>query len=193
MDAESAIYLETTLGLLRVRASAKAIVAVEFVDETDEGPEPSDLAMEAARQLAEYFTGVRRRFDLPLAPEGTAFQKRAWRELRAIPYGRRTTYGAIAERLGDGGAARAVGAATGANPLAIVVPCHRVVSATGALTGYSHGVARKKWLLVHESRVAAGDPYVTLDIGPSRRLTPRGPPSETAPAPRKRDRSIGEW
>lgn len=104
----------------------------------------------AASQLAEYFALRRTAFDLPLALEGTPFQRRVWEALLAIPFGETSSYGAIARRLGDAGAARAVGAANGRNPVAIIVPCHRVVGSAGALTGYGGGMERKRWLLVHE-------------------------------------------
>lgn len=100
-----------------------------------------------AEQLTEYFEGKRRQFTLPVAPEGSAFQRRVWEQLQKIPYGTTTSYGAIAERLGQPGAARAVGLANGANPIAVVVPCHRVVGGNGALTGYAGGLDRKAALL----------------------------------------------
>ena len=107
----------------------------------------------AARcQLAEYFAGNRRTFDLPLAPAGTGFQQRVWLRLREIPYGRTVSYGSIAAGLGLApGASRAVGLANGANPVSIVVPCHRVVGADGSLTGFGGGLQRKRHLLDLES------------------------------------------
>jgi methylated-DNA-[protein]-cysteine S-methyltransferase len=103
---------------------------------------------EAARQLAAYFAGRLTRFDLPLDPDGTPFQRAVWESLRAIPYGETRTYGELAHELGLGGrAARAVGLANGRNPVPIVVPCHRVVGAGGRLTGYGGGLARKRALL----------------------------------------------
>jgi methylated-DNA-[protein]-cysteine S-methyltransferase len=105
---------------------------------------------EAARQLGEYFAGARTAFDLPLRAAGTAFEQRVWDELRRIPYGETTSYGELARRLGHAGAARAVGRANGRNPLAIVVPCHRVIGASGALTGYAGGLERKRALLALE-------------------------------------------
>src|SRR5262245_43736605 len=104
----------------------------------------------AVRQLSEYFAGERRAFDLPLAPDGTAFQRRVWAALAAIPYGRTTSYAAVAEAIGHPGSARAVGAANGANPLAIVVPCHRVIGADGTLAGYAGGLDAKRTLLTLE-------------------------------------------
>ena len=106
----------------------------------------------AAGQLDEYFSGARRRFDLPLALQGTGFQKQVWRELTRIPYGKTRSYGEIAERLGSPGSCRAVGAANGRNPVAVVVPCHRVIGADGSLTGFGGGLDRKEYLLDLESR-----------------------------------------
>ncbi len=106
----------------------------------------------AASQLGEYFAGTRYAFDLPLAPHGTAFQHRVWTALRTVPYGQTVSYGDIARRLDLGpGASRAVGLANGANPLSIVVPCHRVIGADGSLTGYGGGLERKRFLLDLES------------------------------------------
>ena len=106
----------------------------------------------AARQLAEYFEGGRREFDLPLAGPGTAFQRDVWRELRAIPFGATRSYADVARAIGRPKATRAVGAANGANPLAIFVPCHRVIGRDGRLTGYGGGLEAKRWLLEHEAR-----------------------------------------
>lgn len=111
----------------------------------------------AVRELREYFAGERDAFDVDLAPRGTAFQRAVWDRLRRIPFGVTTTYGTIARDLGlPPGASRAVGAAVGRNPLSVVVPCHRVVGSTGALTGYAGGIERKTWLLEHEGVLAAG-------------------------------------
>ncbi|MEU8139145.1 methylated-DNA--[protein]-cysteine S-methyltransferase [Streptodolium elevatio] len=105
---------------------------------------------EVTRQLEEYFGGERREFDLRLAPRGTDFQRRVWRELTTIPYGRTTSYGAMADALGSPTASRAVGAANGRNPISIIVPCHRVIASTGALTGYAGGLDKKQQLLALE-------------------------------------------
>jgi methylated-DNA-[protein]-cysteine S-methyltransferase len=102
---------------------------------------------ECARQVNEYLQGKRRRFDLPLAPEGSEFQRRVWIEIARIPYGETLTYAELARRAGVPGAARAAGAATGRNPHSIVVPCHRVIGADGGLTGYAGGIERKTRLL----------------------------------------------
>jgi methylated-DNA-[protein]-cysteine S-methyltransferase len=109
-----------------------------------------------AAQLEEYFAGRRQTFDLPLDPVGTSFQRAAWDALRTIDYGSTVSYGEQAARMGDRRKARAVGAANGRNPISIVVPCHRVVGADGALTGFAGGLETKAWLLDHERRVLFG-------------------------------------
>lgn len=117
---------------------------------------PPPVLARAAAQLAEYLAGARRDFDVPLAPRGTPFQLRVWRELAAIPYGETRTYGALARALGHPTASRAVGAANGKNPISILVPCHRVIAGSGALTGYAGGLDAKRWLLAHEARHTPG-------------------------------------
>ncbi len=119
-----------------------------------EGAEPSNAAilLDAERQLAEYFGGWRTAFDLPVKAPGTAFQQQVWAALQEIPYGHTISYGGLAERLGNPKAVRAVGSANGHNPIAIVVPCHRVIGANGSLTGYGGGLERKKFLLELESK-----------------------------------------
>ena len=108
----------------------------------------------AVRQLDEWFGGERRTFDLALDPRGTPFQHQVWDVLREIPFGETMTYGAVAARAGVPGSARAIGHAVGRNPVSIVVPCHRVVGAAGALTGYAGGLDNKRWLLDHERALA---------------------------------------
>ncbi len=105
-------------------------------------------------QLGEYFAGHRRAFDLALAPRGTEFQRRVWRALTAIPYGRTVSYGELARRIGNPAASRAVGLANGANPLPIIVPCHRVIGADGSLTGFGGGLPIKRKLLALEGATA---------------------------------------
>jgi methylated-DNA-[protein]-cysteine S-methyltransferase len=102
------------------------------------------------RQIGEYFAGRRRGFDLALAPEGTPFQHRVWRALQRLPFGRTTTYGALAVKLKHPGAARAVGRANATNPICLIVPCHRVIGADGSLTGFAFGEDIKRQLLEHE-------------------------------------------
>jgi methylated-DNA-[protein]-cysteine S-methyltransferase len=117
--------------------------------------DPAPLA-DAAEQLEQYFAGERTEFELELAPRGTEFQQRVWRLLLEIPFGETTTYGALAQRLGDPRTVRAVGLANGRNPISIVVPCHRVIGANGKLVGYGGGLDRKRALLAHEAEVKAG-------------------------------------
>jgi methylated-DNA-[protein]-cysteine S-methyltransferase len=112
-----------------------------------------DAALKPPRaQLQAYFAGELREFELPLAAEGTPFQQRVWRALCDIPYGETISYGELARRIGQPTASRAVGLANGQNPIAIVVPCHRVIGANGTLTGYGGGLERKRWLLAHEGK-----------------------------------------
>jgi methylated-DNA-[protein]-cysteine S-methyltransferase len=115
------------------------------------GPRVEDGFGAARRQLAEYFAGQRQRFDLPVDTRGDNFQRRVWDLLDEIPYGRTTTYGELAARLGDRALARDVGAAVGRNPLCVIVPCHRVLGKGGALTGYAGGLRRKRFLLELEA------------------------------------------
>jgi len=123
-----------------------------FPDAAALGERDDTVAQDAARQLEEWFAGTREEFDLELRPRGSDFQRAVWEQISCIPMGRTATYGELAALLGRPTASRAVGAATGRNPISIIVPCHRVVGASGALTGYAGGVERKRWLLDHESR-----------------------------------------
>ena len=148
--------LDTPFGALGIVGTAQGLTHVEFQDgerpvrrqpDWQEGQGVLDAARE---QLRAYFEGRRQRFTVPVAPEGTPFQQRVWRELQQIPWGTTTTYRAIAEKLGQPAAVRAVGHANGRNPVAIIIPCHRVVDANGRLTGYAGGIATKRRLLQHE-------------------------------------------
>jgi methylated-DNA-[protein]-cysteine S-methyltransferase len=136
------------VGRLVVTASEEAILAIGWSGKEREEPPPPLLA-EALRQIGAYFAGRLTRFDLPLDPKGSAFEERVWSAMREIPYGKIATYGAIAGRLGS--SPRAVGGACGRNPIAIVIPCHRVVGRF-ALGGYSggEGPPTKEWLLAFE-------------------------------------------
>ncbi len=140
------------LGTLHLCARGDELVALALPDRPapDAPTGKSAVLARTARQLDEYFAGKRRDFDLPLAPEGTAFQQRVWRELLTIPYGDTWSYGELARAIGRPAAARAVGAANGKNPIAIIVPCHRVIGANGTLVGYGGGLPVKTWLLEHE-------------------------------------------
>ena len=143
----------TPLGDLLLVAADGALVRAHFppFEQPEVPPSPGEpVLVEAARQLTEHFAGLRTDFDLPLAPPGTPFQRRVWDELRRIPYGTTTTYGELAARLGDPKCVRAVGLANGRNPIAVVVPCHRVIGSDGKLRGYAAGVGRKQRLLALE-------------------------------------------
>ena len=145
--------LTSPIGTIEVRVNKTgAVTRVSFVHDTDAEIGTTDGSCEKAlRQLEEYFRGERRRFQVELEPDGTDFEHRVWIEVQQIPFGATETYGEIARSLGDPGAARAVGLANARNPIAIVVPCHRVIGSDGDLTGYAGGLDRKKWLLDMES------------------------------------------
>ncbi len=142
---------------LRAAAPAASLAAVGESSADAPGADRAVAHLDLAEvQLEEYFAGTRRVFDVDLDPAGTDFQLRVWMALRAIPYGRTTSYGEQAAALGVPKSARAVGSANGRNPLSIVVPCHRVVGSSGALTGFAGGLGTKAWLLDHERAVLAG-------------------------------------
>jgi methylated-DNA-[protein]-cysteine S-methyltransferase len=152
--------VDSPLGPLTLVGTDGALTGL-YMDRQRYRPEPETFGdrddvpfAEAARQLEEYFAGTRTRFDLPLAMAGTPFQRQVWEALRAIPYGRTVSYGQLADRLGRPTAARAVGLANGHNPIGIIVPCHRVVGASGDLTGYGGGLDRKRRLLDFERTVS---------------------------------------
>jgi methylated-DNA-[protein]-cysteine S-methyltransferase len=143
----------TPLGDLLLVAVDGALVKAHFppFEAPDVPPTPDEpVLVEAVRQLGEHFAGQRTEFDLPLDPPGTPFQRRVWDELGRVPYGTTATYGEIAARLGDPKCVRAVGMANGRNPIAVVVPCHRVIGSDGKLRGYAAGVERKQQLLALE-------------------------------------------
>ena len=136
------------IGDLLLVGNGRAVTELALPAAWSRADEPSDDVLdEAARQLDAYFAGALRDFDLPLEPFGTPFQQSVWQALREVSYGTTTSYGALAAELGRPNAARAVGAANGSNPIAIVIPCHRVIGAAGSLVGYGGGLERKRWLL----------------------------------------------
>jgi methylated-DNA-[protein]-cysteine S-methyltransferase len=145
--------VDSPIGRLAAVSDGLGLTGIRFLNDGDPVPNaPSDVhTREAARQLLAYFARERREFTLTLTPRGTAFQQEVWRALLAIPFGATASYADIAERLGRPKAVRAVGAANGANPLAIVIPCHRIVGRDGTLTGYAGGLERKRTLLAFEA------------------------------------------
>jgi methylated-DNA-[protein]-cysteine S-methyltransferase len=160
--------IESPLGTLTLTANERALTGLFFPgraparDEAGHSPECFDQVI---AQLDQYFSGERQQFELKLdLSAGTAFQQAVWKELQRIPYGETVSYGQIAGRLGRLERVRAVGAANGANPLSIIVPCHRVIGADGKLTGYGGGLQRKQALLEMEAAVTRGGPVaVRLD------------------------------
>lgn len=145
--------LESSLGEIYIKDNGKAILEICFAESPLHTSllKASPLTLEAKRQLQEYFALQRKSFDLPLAPRGTEFQRLVWQELCAIPYGETRTYGAIAQNIQKPKAARAVGVANHQNPIAILIPCHRVIGAKGKLVGYAGGIAKKAALLELEN------------------------------------------
>ncbi len=143
--------MPSPVGFLTVTEENGAITSLRFGG-TGETPPATPLLQEAQRQLTAYFIGTLRTFSLPLAPRGTPFQQAVWQALCAIPYGRTCSYGDIAAAVGRPGACRAVGMANHQNPIAIMIPCHRVVGKNGSLTGYAGGLTVKQALLALEQK-----------------------------------------
>lgn len=141
---------KSPLGLMEVTANEQSILSIHFVEQA-QNLNPNNVTGQAVDQLKEYFSGERREFDLPLAAQGTEFQKNVWKALTEVEYGETCSYSDIANRIKNPKAVRAVGSANGKNPLTIVVPCHRVIGSNGSLTGYASGTERKAWLLNHEA------------------------------------------
>ena len=150
-------YVQSPLGPIEVNGSDKGITSVSFVESVPENYSNPDLLKDSVSQIDDYFSGRRKEFSIPLAPEGTSFQKQVWQELQTIPFGEKRSYLDIAQKLGDKNATRAVGAANGKNPIAIIIPCHRVIGEDGKLTGYAGGLWRKEWLLDFESSKEQGE------------------------------------
>lgn len=149
--------LDSPVGWIRIEGNDAGITAVQFSDEEPgESEHVPEILLECRKQLEEYFEGNRQDFDLPLAPEGTDFQQAVWNVLLGVPFGRTSSYLDVASLLQNEKAVRAVGAANGRNPIAIVVPCHRIIGSNGKLTGYAGKVWRKKWLLEHEAKFTYG-------------------------------------
>lgn len=155
--------INSPVGKLKIVASEKMLVAIEWEGEPGNRKRQDHsrldprhpILLETERQLGEYFAGTRTRFDLPLEPGGSEFEKKVWQALTKIPYGRTRSYLDVAKAIGSPKACRAVGAANSRNPLPIVVPCHRVIGANGQLTGFAGGLERKASLLAHEARADA--------------------------------------
>jgi methylated-DNA-[protein]-cysteine S-methyltransferase len=158
MSVVSFTTMESPLGPLLLVVDAVGLRRVSFENSKRRAPLQPDWEedkvpfAEVIRQLRAYFDGELREFDLPLAPEGTAFQLRVWNSLRTIPYGETISYAQLAQKIGNSSAVRAVGLANGSNPIPIIIPCHRVIGSDGSLTGFGGGLSNKKKLLDLESR-----------------------------------------
>ena len=144
-------FLKTAIGFIEITATEKGVSSLNFLDFKVRVPRrvPHELKT-AVDQLHEYFTGERKEFTVDLDLEGSAFQLKVWNELIRIPYGKTITYHELARKIGNANAFRAVGGANAANPVSIIIPCHRVIGTNGRLVGYAGGLKRKKWLLEHE-------------------------------------------
>lgn len=155
-------YYYSPLGLLKIRGTRKEITALNYVEEGGEIEdeeavcETPQILTDCARELDEYFMGMRRDFTVNILLKGTDFQKKVWKTLQKIPYGQTASYQEVAVEAGSPRAARAVGGASNRNQISIIIPCHRVIGSDGSLTGYAGGLWRKKWLLEHEKKHVEG-------------------------------------
>ena len=153
MDSETknieTARFESPLGIIELTQCDGFLIGLEFMDDGKSTPIPESLQT-SVNQINDWFRGKITTFDLPLQPAGTPFQVSVWQMLTEIPYGQTVTYGAIANKLGIKNGSRVVGLANGANPISIIIPCHRVIGASGKLTGYRGGLQRKEWLLRFE-------------------------------------------
>lgn len=158
-------YIDSPLGRVEFKASDKGITQTIFCGAAQSSIKENEITDCCKKQLLEYFAGTRKEFDMPLDPKGSEFQKSVWACLVKIPFGQTLSYHDIAKLLNKPKAAQAVGGANGRNPISLIVPCHRVIGASGALTGYAGGIERKLWLLHHEGiRVKQSKENDRLDI-----------------------------
>ena len=143
-------YFHSPIGFIELRSEGDALTAARFVEAPKQAHAPDATLVRAIHQLTGYFSGELTTFDLPLRMAGTPFQLSVWEALLGVPFGERRSYQQIARAIGRPDAVRAVGAAIGANPIVIIIPCHRVITSSGKLGGYAGGSWRKAWLLRHE-------------------------------------------
>ncbi|MBV7270096.1 methylated-DNA--[protein]-cysteine S-methyltransferase [Winogradskyella luteola] len=145
-------YIETPLGHAKIVGDSNGIASISILDTPQELSKViQESLLDCVTQLKAYFKNELKTFDLKLNPEGTAFQKKVWKQLQTIPYGKTISYLDLAKQLGDANVIRAAASANGKNPLWVIIPCHRVIGSDGSLTGYAGGLHRKQWLLNHES------------------------------------------
>jgi methylated-DNA-[protein]-cysteine S-methyltransferase len=157
MNPAKRAFLKTPLGYLEINGTEKGITKIEFLNSRVRINRVPALLKPCIEQLKEYFAGKRKSFTIDLDLSGSQFQLKVWNELNGIPYGTTISYLELARRVGDVKALRAVGGANGANPVVILIPCHRVIGSDGRLVGYGGGIKRKKWLLEHEHAFAQRD------------------------------------
>ena len=158
MQEKQTTYYKTPIGIAEIIGDENGIQSIKVLDDDSISvellkTEIPEILQDCVTQLEEYFKGERASFNLTVNPKGTSFQKKVWKALLDIPYGKTRTYLQQSKFLGDVKAIRAVASANGKNPLWIVIPCHRVIGSDGSLTGYAGGIWRKKWLLAHENPV----------------------------------------
>ena len=173
MEKESLIY-KSPLGDLELVASEKGLTAIHFLPKKPreisspvrkKNQKIQETLKQTKQQLREYFAGQRSKFEIPLSPEGTPFQQKAWKQLQKIPYGKTVSYQEQAKRLGNENKCRAVGGANGKNPIPFVIPCHRVVNKNGQLGGFGLGLPMKEWLLYREQNPSLSVASVTNQSG----------------------------
>ena len=145
-------YIKVSAGIIKIICSEEYVLSVSFSDIIKENDKGSEVLDKALKQMNVYFSGERKKFDLPLYFEGTEFQKSVWNELRKIPYGTTVSYKDIAEGINNEKAVRAVGNANNKNKIMIIVPCHRVIGKNGKLVGFAGGLDKKEFLLEHEKK-----------------------------------------
>jgi len=144
------------VGIIRIRGNENAVTQIFFVEEKSEAENPNEILIDCKTQLENYFSGTLRNFSVKVQPDGTTFQQQVWNTLQQIPFGKTVSYGDVSKTIQNEKSIRAVGAANGQNPIAIILPCHRVIGADGSLTGYAGGLWRKQWLLEFEQRIGLG-------------------------------------
>ncbi|MDR0427556.1 MAG: methylated-DNA--[protein]-cysteine S-methyltransferase [Dysgonamonadaceae bacterium] len=145
-------HYHSPIGMIEIKANDDALLELNLIKENENLSSDNSIIQSACFQLSEYFEGKRKNFNLPLSLEGTEFQKKVWKELQNIPYGKTISYADLARRIGHPKAYRAVGSANGKNPIAIIIPCHRVITSDGNPGGYAYGLKIKKYLLDLENK-----------------------------------------
>jgi methylated-DNA-[protein]-cysteine S-methyltransferase len=158
IESDFTTYIDSPIGVILLIFNSKfELTAAQFNDKEHEVPAAKRIEIievqNTVKQFEEYFEGKRTQFDLKLAPEGTEFQKKVWKHLQEIQFGKTISYQQMANQLGNPKVIRAAASANGRNPISIIIPCHRVIGSDGSLTGYAGGLHRKKWLLEHENPV----------------------------------------